>query len=69
MDSYIVRVYSRDDEQKVLVGVVEVVETQEQRPFRDRQELLAIMSEVVKPGVKVVWEGKLQRSLAHCKWS
>ncbi len=35
--------YQRDDEQNVIVGIVEVMGTQEQKLFKIREELLTIL--------------------------
>ncbi len=56
MDSYIVRIY-RQDEQNIMVGIVEVVGTEEQKPFKTQEELLAILNEA-KASVKILWETK-----------
>ncbi len=56
MDSYIVRIY-RQDEQNIMAGIVEVVGTQEQKPFKTQEELLAILNEA-KASVKILWETK-----------
>ncbi len=57
MDSYIVRIYRRDDDQNASAGIVEVVKTQEQKAFKTRDELLAILNLVERNAV-IVWEGK-----------
>jgi len=44
MENYIVRIYRRDDDQNAIAGIVEVVGTQEQKPFKTHKELLAILN-------------------------
>ena len=55
MENYIVRIYRRDDEQNAVAGIVEVVGTQEEKPFKTHEELLAILN-VAKAGAKIVWK-------------
>lgn len=44
MDSYVVRIYRRDNkDRKQLVGLVEIISTQEQKPFRTVDELFGIL--------------------------
>ncbi len=57
MNSYIVRIYRQDDEQNVFAGIVEVAGTQELKPFKTQEELLAILNEA-KASVKIFWETK-----------
>ncbi len=57
MDSYIVRIYRQDHEQNVLAGIVEVVGTQEHKPFKTPEDLLAILHAAKAP-IKIVWETK-----------
>ncbi len=45
-ESYIIRVYRREDKDaRNLVGTVEVVETQEKKPFNNFDELRAILAQ------------------------
>ena len=55
MENYIVRIYRRDNEKKALAGIVEIVSTQEQKPFKTNEELMAILCSV-KAGGNIVWE-------------
>ncbi len=57
MENYIVRIYRRDDGMDNIAGIVEVVGTQEQKPFKTHEELLAILN-VAKPGTTIDWETK-----------
>jgi hypothetical protein len=57
MENYVVRIYRRDDEQKDIAGIVEVVGTQQQKPFKTHEELLAILN-MAKAGATIVWETK-----------
>lgn len=57
MENYIVRIYRRDDEQNAFAGIVEVVGTQEQKPFKTHEELLAILN-LAKAESTIVWETK-----------
>ncbi len=57
MDSYIVRIYRQDDEQDAFAGIVEVVGTEEKKPFKTPEELLTILNEAMA-SVKIVWETK-----------
>ena len=43
MENYIVRIYRRDDHQGAVAGIVEVVDAQEQKPFKTQAELLSIL--------------------------
>lgn len=56
MDNCIVRICRWNYEQNVVAGIVEVVGTQEQKPFKTHEELLAIL-ESAKAGT-IVWETK-----------
>lgn len=66
MESYIVRLYRRDAEQAGnLVGLVETVGQEQQRPFHTADELVAILSEPhphriknSQPVLKVIGTGK-----------
>ena len=58
MENYIVRIYRRDDGMENVAGVVEIVSTQEQKPFKSHDELLEILDMIEKPGGKVTWEMK-----------
>jgi hypothetical protein len=66
MESYIVRLYRRDaDQPGNLVGLVETVGQNEQRPFHNAEELVAILSEPhphrirnTQPVLKVIGTGK-----------
>jgi hypothetical protein len=45
-DSYIIRIYRREDDAfHKVVGLVEVVETSEKKPFMDRDELWEILKQ------------------------
>ncbi len=57
MENYIVRIYRRDDEQNAIAGIVEIVERQEEKPFKDLKELLAILN-AAKAGAHIIWETK-----------
>jgi len=57
MENYIVRIYRRDDGMDNMAGIVEVVGTQEQKPFKTHEELLAILN-VAKSGTRIDWESK-----------
>ncbi len=56
MENYIVRIYRRDEGLDSVAGVVEVVSKQEQKPFKNHEELLAILKIIEKPRVNIVWE-------------
>lgn len=66
MESYIVRLYRRDAGQTGnLVGLVETVGKDEQRPFHSADELVAILSEShphrienSQPVLKIIGTGK-----------
>jgi hypothetical protein len=58
MENYIVRIYRRDEEQNAIAGIVEIVGTQKEKPFKSQVELLAILK-MAKAGSTIVWEGKL----------
>lgn len=66
MDSYIVRLYRRDNRNpENLVGLVETVGAEEIRPFHTVNELVAILSDphpheikISKPVFKVIQAGK-----------
>ncbi len=60
MENYIVRIYRRDHEQNAIAGIVEVVGTQEEKPFKTYEELLAILN-MAKGGTMIVWESKLRK--------
>jgi hypothetical protein len=62
MENYIVRIYRRDDELNAIAGIVEVVGTQEEKPFKTHEELLAILK-MAKAGSTIVWEGKLRKKV------
>ncbi len=57
MEHYIIRIYRRDDEQNAIAGIVEIVDRQEEKPFKTHEELLAILK-AAKAGAKIVWERK-----------
>ncbi len=57
MENYIVRIYRRDDEQNAIAGIVEIVDRQEEKPFKDFNELLAILN-AARAGAKIVWKTK-----------
>ncbi len=57
MENYIVRIYRRDDEQNAIAGIVEIVDRQEEKPFKDIKELLAIL-DAAKAGAQIKWESK-----------
>lgn len=49
MDSYVVRIYRRDrGKPQNFVGLVEIVASQEERPFANFEELQSILSKVGK---------------------
>ena len=58
MENYIVRIYRRDEKLNTVAGVVEVVETQEKKPFTSNEELHAILDTVEKSGTRITWETK-----------
>lgn len=58
MESYIVRIYRRDDEQNIIAGIVEVADMQEQKPFKNYDELLTILNMIERPDAKILWETK-----------
>ncbi|NTW59575.1 MAG: hypothetical protein HGA43_10440 [Nitrospirae bacterium] len=60
MENYIVRIYQRDDEKNIIAGIVEVVGTQERKPFKTNDELLAILN-MAKAGSTIVWKTNNQR--------
>ncbi len=57
MENYIVRIYRRDSDHKIIAGIVEIVSTQEEKPFKTHEELLAILN-TAEPGTNIVWETK-----------
>lgn len=52
MEDFIVR---RDDELKAFAGIVEIVDMQEEKPFKSLEELLAILN-ATKVGIVIKWE-------------
>jgi hypothetical protein len=52
MEDFIVR---RDDELKAFAGIVEIVDMQEEKPFKSLEELLAILN-ATKVGIVIRWE-------------
>jgi hypothetical protein len=57
MNNYIVRIcLIRNDDPESIAGSVEVADTREKRPFRNHDELLAILNDVIRPDAKVIWE-------------
>ncbi len=57
MENYIVRIYRRDEEQNTIAGIVEIVDKQQEKPFKDIKELLTIL-DAAKAGARIVWEMK-----------
>jgi len=55
MENYIIRIYRRDNNEKALAGIVEIVSTQEQKSFTTNEELLSILS-AAKAEAKITWE-------------
>ncbi len=60
MENFIVRIYRRDDTQNTIAGIVEIVDRQEEKPFKDMKELLAIL-DAAKTGANIVWETKKKK--------
>jgi len=54
-DTYVDCIYRRDDEQNAAVGIVEIVGTQEEKPFRSLEELLIILN-TAELGAVIKWE-------------
>jgi hypothetical protein len=54
-ETYIDCICRRDDEQNAAVGIVEIVGTQEEKPFRTLEELLIILNTAVV-GAVIMWE-------------
>jgi ribonuclease PH len=57
MENYIIRIYRRNGEKKAVAGIVEVVGTQEEKPFKTHEELLAIL-DMAETGATIIWETK-----------
>ncbi len=57
MENYIVRIYRRDDERNTIAGIVEIVSTQEEKPFKTFEDLLAILN-TAQTRSNIVWETK-----------
>jgi hypothetical protein len=57
MENYIIRIYRRADERDAVAGIVEIVGTQEEKPFKTHEELLAILN-MAKDGATIIWETK-----------
>ncbi len=55
MQSYVDRIYRRDDEQNIVAGIVEIVGTQEEKSFRSLEELLTILN-MAEGGAIITWE-------------
>ncbi len=55
MQSYVDRIYRRDDEQNIVAGIVEIVGTQEEKSFRSLEELLTILN-MAEGGAIIKWE-------------
>ena len=51
-ENYVIRIYRRDDEHDAVAGIVEVVRTQEEIPFKTHEELLAILN-MAKAGATI----------------
>jgi len=54
-DSYVDCICRRDDDQNAAVGIVEIVGTQEEKPFRSLEELLIILN-TTKVGAVITWK-------------
>ena len=54
-DTYADCIYGRDDEQNGAIGIVEIVETQEKKPFKSLEELLIILN-AAEAGAVIKWE-------------
>ena len=65
MENFIVRINRQDDVQDVVAGIVEVVGTQEEKPFKTHEELLAILS-MAKAGTMIVCR-KRNDQLTNCR--
>jgi len=55
MESNVNCMYRRDDEQNSVAGIVEIVGTQEEKPFRSLEELLTILN-TVEAGAVIKWK-------------
>ncbi len=55
MENYIIRIYRRDNEQSIIAGIVEIVSTQEEKPFHTYEELLTILNKA-EPETNIIWE-------------
>ena len=55
MDSNVNCMCRRDDEQNNVTGIVEIVGTQEEKPFRSLEELLTILN-TVEAGAVIKWK-------------
>jgi hypothetical protein len=62
MENYIVRIYRRDDELNAIAGIVEIVGTQEEKPFKTHEDLLVILN-TAKAGATIVWETKHRKRI------
>ena len=54
-DTSVDYIYWRDDEQNAAVGIVEIVATQEEKPFRSLEELLIILN-TAEVGAVIKWQ-------------
>jgi hypothetical protein len=57
MENYVVRIYRRDSELNAVAGIVEIVDLQENKPFKTHEELLAILK-MVRVGSTITWKDK-----------
>lgn len=57
MENYVVRIYRRDSELNAVAGIVEIVDKQEEKPFKNHKELLAILK-MVRVGASITWKDK-----------
>lgn len=62
MENYIVRIYQQDPDRGILAGIVEIVRSQEKKPFNSRDELLAILG-AAAPDSNIVWDTKHRNKL------
>jgi len=54
-DSFVDCICRRDDERNVAVGIVEIVGTREEKPFRTLEELLIILN-TAEVGAVIMWK-------------
>jgi hypothetical protein len=57
MENYVVRIYRRDNELNAVAGIVEIVDKQEEKPFKTHEELLTILK-MVREGSTIAWKDK-----------